>query len=84
MSKSKNCWIKKSFSLYKVQSKNAMKWWEQTRIQADENRVREIFLRGKAFFNIYLFIIILYNSSITNIGHSPNYTAFGWPQTQVR
>ena len=34
---------------------------------------------------MYLFIIILYNSSITDIEHSPNYTAFGLTQThQVR
>ena len=30
---------------------------------------------------MYLFIIILYNSSITDIEHSPNYTTFGLPQT---
>ena len=35
--------------------------------------------------NIYLFIIILNNDSVTDIEHSPNYTAFGLPQTyQVR
>ena len=32
--------------------------------------------------NIYLFIYYLsYNSSITDIEHSPNYTTFGQPQT---
>ena len=30
--------------------------------------------------NIYL---LLYNSSITDIEHSPNYTAFGQPQNQL-
>ena len=35
--------------------------------------------------DIYLSIIILHNSSITDIEHFPNYTAFGLPQThQVR
>ena len=37
--------------------------------------------------NIHLFIIILYYIILyyrfsTDIGHSPNYTAFGLPQTQ--
>ena len=30
---------------------------------------------------IYLFIIISYKSSITNIEHSSNYTSFGLPLT---
>ena len=33
---------------------------------------------------MYIYLL-LYNSSITDIEHSPNYTAFGLPQThQVR
>ena len=30
---------------------------------------------------IYIYLLSLYNSSITDIEHSPNYIAFGLPQT---
>ena len=29
----------------------------------------------------YIYLSLLYNSSITDIEHSPNYIAFGSPQT---
>ena len=30
---------------------------------------------------IYIYLLLLYNNFITDIEHSPNYIAFGLPQT---